>query len=233
MASAPLPDGDHSWQPQQYPTAAHSNGYQQVVDLQPSGGDLSVEGVPVPTRLWGSDSSFDYPLSPALDHDVPRGEFKDDLCDCTRNCMPSCWGSICCGGWIVMSQLCDRLGLAPRSHVLAAGLLLTLIGLVVNRLWFSLALCVCTYTSALLIRRAVRKRYAIPGSCACDMLTSVCCASCVVAQAWRHVFPHRKAWHWSKLCDPYAGEQQQQQKRQQQQRQSGAAATQLPTATIV
>lgn len=217
MASAP--PADHDW--------SHSrNGYQPVVDVHPDG--VSYAGIPVPTRLWGKDESFDYPLTPALDQDVPRGEFKDDLCDCTRNCMPSCFGSCCCGGWLIISQLADRLGLAPRAHVLAFGLLLIIASCAVGRNWLAYIGAACTMLAVLLIRRATRKRYAIQGSMLRDVCSTFWCTSCVLSQAWRHVFPHRKAWHWSKLCDPYAGEPTRQQQQQQQQRGSS-----IPTATIV
>lgn len=185
----------------------------------------------MPTRLWGGDASFDYPMTSALDQDVARGEFKDDLCDCTRNCVPSCWGSLCCGGWLTVSQLCDRLGLAPRTHVLASGLLLFLIAYAVNKAWLTVTFAMVYTILALLIRRTVRKRYAIPGSMLRDVCTSVWLPSCVVAQAWRHVFPHRKAWHWAKLCDPYAGEAARQ--HQQHQHNNRAGVVPLSTATIV
>ncbi|KAL4145300.1 hypothetical protein PRNP1_012973 [Phytophthora ramorum] len=132
------------------------------------------------------------PAIEGVDHNgIVVGKWKNGLFSCYTACIPNAFMPFVCPG-VSMAQLSARLGLANYFMVLFA--YLSVYGLVllaavtdldvVSTLAVIMAVLVLLFT--IRIRFRMRYLFSIPGTLTEDLISSICCSCCAIAQMTAH-----------------------------------------------
>lgn len=121
---------------------------------------------------------------PTFEH-VPVGNWRDDLCGCFSQVVPSCMMAFCCS-CVIAGQLAERTGLT-KCTVMCCGFTTVVIILVILVIFgitdfILLLIWPCAFLMVYMLRTHIRNMFAIPGDGCNDCLTACCCAPCALAQ---------------------------------------------------
>jgi len=120
---------------------------------------------------------------------VRESQWKDGLCDCSNNCMPSCCMSCWCP-CVMTGQIREKLQIGSFSKTVAVGLCC---GLPFSNYY------------AYKARGIIRQRFHISGSSCVDCFVVHFCTVCALSQMARHIYDYRKCNDgciWTKQGEP-------------------------------
>lgn len=121
---------------------------------------------------------------PTFEH-VVVGSWKDDLCNCCSQIIPSCMMAFCCS-CILAGQLAERVGMTKCFNI-ACGyttLVVILVICVLAGVDGRLLLIIWPFATFMVysLRKKIREMFTIPGDECSDCTLACCCAPCALAQ---------------------------------------------------